>query len=82
MKDVSACDCNSLHSVGKFHGWDDFNYFVQLLKSSSEFKEVPVLRPYSKVGLTESWHQCLRCEQVWRLVSPDPPFTGLWEPVS
>lgn len=83
-------DGSSVLSRGKI-GWcrcSDYSQraayvqFVRLLKSSSEFKEVPVLAPYSNVGLTENWYQCLQCEQVWRLVSPDPPFAGLWEPVA
>jgi hypothetical protein len=28
------------------------------------------------------WFQDAATGSVWRLVSPDPPFKGLWEPVN
>lgn len=27
------------------------------------------------------WFEDLETKEIWRLVPPDPPFKGLWEPV-
>ncbi len=27
------------------------------------------------------WFQDIETGAIWRLVQPDPPFRGLWEPV-
>lgn len=32
-------------------------------------------------GLTERRYFCKSSGEIWRLISPDAPFGGLWEPV-
>ena len=76
-----SCVCCSIHAPGPFAGWDDFEKTEKALKTSAEYVPVPVARPYSNVGLVESWYECRRCTAVWRLVEPDPPYAGLWERV-
>ena len=29
----------------------------------------------------ESWYECQEDRRVWRLVGPDPPFPGIFEPI-
>ena len=40
---------------------------------------VPVTSRYANVGETENLYRCKTCGSVWRLIEPDPPFSGLWE---
>ncbi|MFS0757393.1 hypothetical protein ABC383_22175 [Noviherbaspirillum sp. 1P10PC] len=75
-------DCEKLGEPRSFSGWNDFDAFVALIKASDDFLPKPVISPHSNVGLDEHWYQCSKCEGVWRLVEPDPPFAGLWERVS
>lgn len=75
------CGCNEFSQSRGFKGWDDFYAFVSYLNESCCFNKIPVRVPYSNVGLDESWYRCNRCNEVWRLVEPDPPFSGLWSRV-
>ena len=43
--------------------------------------EVPVVAPYWGTTLRERWHRHVASEEVWRLVSPDFPFRGIFERV-
>lgn len=79
---AGQCDCEKLREPRSFAGWNDFDAFVALLKAANDFSPTPVTAPYSNVGLLEYWYQCRKCQGVWRLVEPDPPFAGLWERVS
>lgn len=77
----NTCQCALVRSSGPFSGWTDFDDFSRALKTSAIFLPIPVEKPYSNVGLVESWYRCSICGQLWRLVEPDPPFAGLWEVV-
>lgn len=45
-------------------------------------EETPIVSRYAESDLLdEEWFRCTQCQVVWRLVGPDPPFTGLFEPV-
>ncbi|WP_338720297.1 hypothetical protein [Devosia sp. XK-2] len=44
--------------------------------------KVPVSAPYSVGGFDEEWFQHLDSGEIWRLVKPDFPFTGLFERVA
>lgn len=45
--------------------------------------EVPVEKPYSGSSLIEQkWFRHVLSGQVWRLVYPDPPLEGVFEPVA
>ncbi|GAB7128843.1 hypothetical protein JCM19000A_33510 [Silvimonas sp. JCM 19000] len=79
---VEECDCGTLREAGPFTGWNDFDAFDAVLKAETSLVQVPVKAPYSNVGLLERWYQCSKCQCIWRLVEPDPPFAGLWEQVS
>lgn len=43
--------------------------------------KVPVTAPYLGASFDEAWFSHHDSGQVWRLVKPDFPFTGLFEPV-
>lgn len=75
------CECESINYSVTFSGWSDFDEFLTTIKETSYFSSVPVKVPHSNVGLQENWYKCNKCQAVWRLVEPDPPFTGLWKQV-
>lgn len=33
-------------------------------------------------GFEEKWYRCMDSGQVWRLIAPEGPFRGSWEPVN
>ncbi|MCQ8895785.1 hypothetical protein NQT62_04925 [Limnobacter humi] len=76
------CDCEKLRECKSFDGWKDFDSFVELLNKAGVVSTTPVITPYFNVGLSENWYRCEKCQRVWRLVEPDPPFSGLWERVA
>jgi hypothetical protein len=45
-------------------------------------EKVPVLDRYQGIqSFTEEWYRHIESGTTWRLVWPDPPFTGLFERV-
>jgi len=74
-----ACD---VRAEGPFAGWDDYDSFSRGVAANACFVPTPVVTSFSNVGFIERWFQCQICQQRWRLVEPDPPFTGRWERVS
>ena len=72
-----SCNCE-IRPQGGFKGWDEFGAFVKVLEIDPIFMPISVSQPYSGVGFMESWYRCTACLATWRLVEPDPPFTGLW----
>lgn len=70
--------------ISEFDGWDEFNRFESWLCeqiANSEAEELPVGRPYNVGGLKERWFIHKPTKQIWRLLSPEPPFAGLFEKV-
>lgn len=75
------CICDTVRRSESFSGWDDFDKFRGYIQGHFDFYPVPVVVPYSNVGLAEEWYRCGLCNSVWRLVEPDPPFAGLWQKI-
>lgn len=73
----------SWENVLNFQTSGEFNRFVDWLQDQRDAglaQEVPVLNVY--VGATtfqEKWFINRATGQTWRLVWPDPPFTGIFE---
>jgi len=66
---------------GAFASLDDYRSHVTQVESDEAFIEVNVDSPMTNVGLVERWFKCQKCTSVWRLVEPDPPFSGVWKKV-
>jgi hypothetical protein len=79
---MNACPWEN---VSDFQSYSEFERFVAWMNeqlSSSAAEELPVREPY--VGATafhERWFRHVASGTVWRLVWPDPPFTGIFEQV-
>lgn len=72
--------------IDEFRSLAEFNRFVVWMgqQVAAGFSmEMPVAQPY--LGATtfeEKWFRFSTTGAIWRLVFPDPPFTGLFELVS
>jgi hypothetical protein len=74
------CICNVLEDIDGFQSigeFERFQKFTNELAIEKELLEIHVRDQYFQ-GLEEQWYQCTKCSQIWRLVHPDYPFTGLW----
>lgn len=74
-----SCGCKAVRTRENFSEWSDFDAFEARLIGDATWTKIPVKVPYSNVGVSEKWYQCLKCQKKWRLVEPDPPFAGLWD---
>ena len=73
----NICICNSYRENKSFDSYDDFNNFNNSITEINHFVEVSVENYYSNVGLEERWFKCTKCNKIWRLIEPDPPFKGI-----
>ena len=72
----------------EIHGFTtpgEYKRFVQYLEEqvvAGVAKELPAAPLYRKGMIYGGrWFQDIETGAIWRLVQPDPPFRGLWEPV-
>jgi hypothetical protein len=74
----------SWEPIFEFDGWNEYERFQFWLNKQIEnciAEYVPVEKPYKGMsGLEECWIMHAS-GQVWRLIKPDPPFAGLFNPV-
>ncbi len=72
----------------EIHGFQspaEFKKFVRYIESQLNSGEVVEIYPDPNYGKGEiyggRWFKNLETGEVWRLVPPDIPFKGLWEPI-
>jgi len=72
-------------SIDGFTSHAEFTRFCSWLNehvAEKSAEKVPVLARYQNIqSFTEEWYWHIESETTWRLVWPDPPFTGLFEKV-
>jgi hypothetical protein len=72
--------------IREFESPGEYNRFLQYIESQVRpgvAKELPADPSYQRGMLYGGrWFQDSESLAVWRLISPNPPFYGLWEPVS
>ena len=73
----------------EIHGFaspGEYKHFVQYIEgqvATGVAKERPADPLYAKGMIYGGrWFQDIETGAIWRLVEPDPPFRGLWEPVT
>lgn len=72
--------------VVDFQSLNEFNRFVDWMNEQARSglaEEVPVRTPY--IGATafrEKWFRHVESGEIWRLVWPDAPFTGVFEKIA
>jgi len=64
-----------------FNDFIEYEFLEKLLVDSDAFDEIDVGEPYAPVGLKERWFINKKNNVKWRLVRPDPPFSGIWSQV-
>jgi hypothetical protein len=71
--------------IDEFQSPSEFDRFIEWMNAQTKLRsaeEVPVQRPYiGATTFTEKWFRHLPSGDTWRLVWPDAPFKGLFEPV-
>lgn len=80
---MSSLDC-SWQIVGSFESDEQFDRLRSRLDEqvrSHLAVEERVRQRYSGIDWDEHWYRCLATKAIWRLVAPDPPFNGVFEPV-
>jgi len=71
--------------ISNFRSYSEFERFVAWINEqlkSAIAEELPVQKPY--IGATtfrERWFLHIESGKVWRLVWPEAPFAGIFEPV-
>lgn len=72
----------------EIHGFTSPGEFRRFLKyverqvASGTAEELPANPLYGKGMICGGrWFRDVETGAIWRLVAPDPPFRGLWEPV-
>jgi hypothetical protein len=72
-------------AVDGFISWADYERFVAEIEAevaASAAEEVPAIPKFGGTHLLgERWFRHRATGSVWRLMPPDPPMRGLWEPV-
>ncbi len=68
-------DFQSLSEFNRFVGWMDEQV------NAGVAEEIAVERPYVGATFKEKWYRHSASKEVWRLVWPDSPFTGVFERV-
>lgn len=80
---MTACPWESIEDFQSRAEFDRFLAWMNSHVTNGEAIEVEVAAPY--LGATtfmEKWFQHVGSGEVWRLVWPDGPFTGLFEQVA
>ena len=78
MNKCPWAEISSFHSLIEFQ---DCERWVTEQIQSGVAEEIEVEEPFSGISFEERWFKYLPSGEIWRLVEPDPPFCGLFEPV-
>jgi hypothetical protein len=71
-----------IHGFTSLGEYDRFVKYIHDQVASGHAEEVEVDDDYGRGEIYGGrWFKDIETGEVWRLVPPDPPFRGLWEPV-
>ena len=79
---MNTCPWKKIEDFRSLSEFDKFVEWMDVQTKSGAAKTEAVGKPYS--GATtfhEKWFRHVASGKVWRLVWPDAPFTGIFEPV-
>lgn len=83
MDNKIDCICEVLEEIRGFNSLSEFDRFLKYIKGllkENYLTQVTVTQKYANSQIfKEQWYECTGCKQIWRLVTPDFPFKGLWE---
>jgi hypothetical protein len=75
---------HDMHSYRWFHSWREFDEVNRMLRVAIELgyvEAIPPLRHPTQIPFEEFWYRDKETDEIYRLVSPEPPARGAWEPV-
>jgi hypothetical protein len=81
MLPSTDCDWKVIESFGSDEEFERFRKRILVQVESGLVQEERVRNRYSGIDWDEHWYRCATSKQTWRLVAPDPPFNGIFEPV-
>jgi hypothetical protein len=81
---MNKCDWEAIDGFSGPSEYQRFCAWIADQISAGLTEEIDVDVPSSDLpfGLDEKWFKCRRTNEVWRLVAPEPPFRGTWEPIT
>lgn len=80
---MKNCPWKSIDDFRSLIEFERFGKWVDEQVVAGEALEVVVTRPYLDApAFREKWYRHAASGEVWRLVWPDGPFTGLFEQVT
>lgn len=80
---MKKCPLEKIDGFQSYLEFEDFLDFINEQIQIGNARKLQVEKPYMGVtSIDESWYLHIESDQVWRLVWPDPPFTGLFEQVN
>lgn len=80
---MNACPWERMDDFRTRGEFDRFVAWAGAQVTSGDAVEIPVASPYiGASSFTEKWFKHVPSGGVWRLVWPDGPFTGVFEPVT
>ena len=80
-----SCPCSKWEQIDHFRSPGEYQNFVKWINeqvTNCRAIEVPVEECFDNSSFDERWFTCISCNRKWRLVAPDPPFYGLFEPLN
>lgn len=78
---MSSCNWEAIHGFVSPGEFQRFCAWLQAQVQSGLVEEVEVDLKNLYFGDDEKWFKCKTTGEVWRLVSPDFPFRGLWDSI-
>lgn len=80
--DKSVVPWEEIHGFSSPSEYERFIRYIEAQVASGIAREVPADENYSAGEIYGGrWFQHAESCETWRLVAPDLPFKGLWEPV-
>lgn len=65
----------------RFSSIDEYDDFLAAIESSPLFQSIDNQMSTDNLGFHQKWFRKVDTGEIWRLVEPDFPFRGCWEPV-
>ena len=80
---MNGCDWEEIRGFASPGEYQRFVGYIEELVSSGQAREIPVDLAYSSNQVYGGrWFANTNTGEIWRLVEPDFPRKGLWEPVA
>jgi hypothetical protein len=79
---IASCPWEAIEDFRSLGEFERFEAWMLNQVAQDQAAELPVTHPYLDApSFAEKWFEHLGSGEVWRLVWPDGPFTGLFERV-